>query len=436
MQYNLLQLAASPLIALFITFRYYSGKSSEGWGERWGFLPASITAESAQSKIWVHAVSAGEVVAAVPILRELRRLLPTQPILMSVITPAGYEMAMQQAEPYVDGVFYAPFDLPWITRKVVRQLKPLMYISLESELWPNLLHDLKQSGSINIMMNARLSERSSKRSGRFAPWLYRWMLGNMDMLLVQSLADQKRFMKLSKYPDTSKIQILGNSKFDQEINPLPEEELVELKKSLRLPLDAPVLVAGSTRSSEEEAQVITAYGLLLKQFPDLCLIIAPRDIKRAEEITSALHKADLAPVLRSEQQSDSKESRHLILNTIGELAKVYAAATISYVGNSIPPVVKGGGQNILQPLAHGKPVFVGPLIATIRSEYALASEAGVAFQIQNGQELAAKASELMLDSVRLKKISETSVSLIKANQGIARRYAEEIAQLILSHQPG
>lgn len=414
--------------------RYFSGKSKEGWGERWGVLPKEFSSNFNKSRIWVHAVSAGEVAAAVPILRELHSLLPQHSILLSVITPAGHEIAVQQAMQYVDGVFYAPFDLPWITKRVIRVIKPVCYISLESELWPNVLHDLKQTGAATMMVNARLSERSCRRALRYAPRLYRWMLGNMDLLLVQSAGDQKRFIKLGNLHDSSHIRILGNSKFDQEIAKLSTEEIIALRKDLGLPWEAPVFVAGSSRSSEEESQIISAYTCLLKRFPDLCLIIAPRDIKRADELLMTMRAAGLSPALRTEQNRSAVAIKQLILNTIGELANVYAVAAVTYVGNSIPPVVKGGGQNILQPLAHGKPVFVGPEIATIRSEFALASEAGVAFQIQNGNELALKIGELLSDSALLLSISETAVTLIESNRGIAARYAAEIAQFVTARE--
>ncbi len=428
--HNLCLLVLSPVIVFVVIIRYLTGKSKEGWRERWGVYPDHFLSKIGNSPIWVHAVSAGEVVAAVPILRELRKLLPDQTIILSVITPAGHEIGLQQAKPYIDGLFYAPVDLPWVTKRVVRKINPCCYISLESELWPNVLHDLKQHRTVTAMVNARLSERSFQRASGYAPWLYRWMLDNMDLLLVQSEADKMRFMKLGKISEPQKVMVLGNSKFDQEISELTPDDILTLRKSLRMPENAPIFVAGSSRSSEEENEIIYAYTELLKRFPDLCLIIAPRDIKRADELRSSMQAAGFLPALRTEPNISTPGSRQLILNTIGELANVYAVAAITFVGNSIPPVVKGGGQNILQPLAHGKPVFVGPQIATIRSEFALASQAGIAFQIQNGSDLEIKTEELLSDSARLSSISETAISLIKSNRGIAMRYASEIVNLL------
>ncbi len=305
-------------------------------------------------RVWFHAVSAGEVVAAVPILRELKARLPKHDLVLSVITPAGREMAEQQASPYVAHVFYAPFDLAWVVRRVVKAINPIAFVSLESELWPNMLHRLKASGATTLMVNGRISERSFRRVIRIGRPLFRWMLGNMDWLMVQSEADAARFRVLAPLADPKRITVIGNSKFDQEIRRLDAEEVRDLRRRLQLPVSAPVFVAGSTRSTEEEAEVLTAYTQLRQQFPDLCLIVAPRQIERSTSLMSSMQQAGLNPVLKTKVGAAASPVRHLILDTMGELANVYAVATFAFVGNSFDPVVKGGGQNLLQPLAPGK----------------------------------------------------------------------------------
>lgn len=423
--YNGILAALSPLVALYLTQRYFSGKSRPGWRERWGHLPESLRAGK-RPRVWIHAVSAGEVVAAVPILRELRARLPEHELLFSVITSAGEEMAQQQAAPFVDAIFYCPFDLPWVTRKVVRALRPQAFVSLESELWPNLLHELKSAGVVTIMVNGRLSEKNYRRSSR-ARGFFRWVLGNMDALLVQSEADAERLRKLGA--KSERVSILGNSKFDQAIQPLTPEEVLALRQRLHLPEDAPVLVAGSTRSAEEEAVVIAAYKAMQAQLPALCLILAPRQIDRAEEVAAALRAAGLNPA-RKTQLPETGTVSHLILDTMGDLANVYAVAAIAFVGNSFPPVVKGGGQNLLQPLAHGKPVLVGPHTATIRSEVALATEAGVGFQVADGAALAEIGLRLLQDDTVRCDIEARALRLIAANRGVSARYADAVCARI------
>ena len=418
----------SPFITVYLAQRYVSGKSRPGWRERWGHLPEAIHHHAgSRRRLWVHAVSAGEVVAAVPILRELRALLPNDEILLSTITPAGHEMAEQQAMTYVDGLFYFPFDLPWVARKVVRLIRPTVFVSLESEMWPNLLHELKRQGAKTVLVNGRISEKNFQRvQGRVGGWLYRWMLSNMDCLLMQSKRDAERIGALGAGQD---IAVLGNSKFDQEIARLNPEQVRILRQELKLPDTAPVFIAGSTRSAEEEIQILAAYKIMRAQIPDLILLIAPRQIDRAEEISEAMRTAGLQPVRRTQLATASAPVTHLILDTIGELAKVYAVSTIAFVGNSFAPVNKGGGQNLLQPLANGKPVLFGPLTATIRSEVALSTEAGVGFEVADGAALAQQGLHLLQDTELRCEIEQKALALISANRGVSARYAEAVVAM-------
>ena len=428
-------LLGSPLIGAYLIQRYVSGKSKPGWAQRWGRLPESLRfGQDGRPRIWVHAVSAGEVVAAVPILRELRQVLPEYDILLSVLTPAGMEMAQQQAKDYVSGLFYFPFDLPWVARRVVRTVRPQVFVSLESEMWPNVLHELKRVNSRTVMVNGRISDRNFQRASGAGGWLFRWMLSNMDRLLTQSEADAGRLRQLGHFSkDSERVAVLGNSKFDQAIAPLSPDEVLDLRRDLGLPDEAPVFVAGSTRSAEEEAQVIAAYHMMRETCKNLFLIIAPRQINRVNELQVALQEAGLESRLRTELSSryPTPDTRHpvLILDTMGELANVYAVATIAFVGNSFPPVVKGGGQNLLQPLAHGKPVFFGPLTATIRSEVALALQTGVGFQVRDAAELAREGSRLLQDEAARNEIEKNALELIRANRGVSARYAAEVAKL-------
>lgn len=429
--FNGFVLLVSPLLAVYLAERFYSGKSREGWEVRMGELPAELlnSQKSQQPTVWIHAVSAGEVVAAAPIVRETRSLLPQHRLLFSVTTPAGMEMAIQQIKPHVDHVFYDPFDFPWVTRKVVRCLRPMVYVTLESDLWPNITHELKLIGAKTMMVNGRLSEESYQNSKRYVRWLYKWILDNMDMLLVQSEADAERVRTLGEgLDDPGRVQVLGNSKFDQEVAQLSAEQVVALRQSLGLPPDAPVFIAGSTRSPEEETQVIAAYKVMRQSFPNLCLIIAPRQIERGGELAEAMQKAGLRPVLKTQLEA-GQSVEHLILNTMGELANVYAVGTIAFVGNSFEPVNKGGGQNPIQPLAHGKPVLVGPRHSTIRAEVALIKQAGLGFEVQDGTELATKGVSLLNDPQLLNDISERAVAFVAAQRGASQRYAKAIADM-------
>ena len=423
---------SAPVWYTLLLQRYVSGQARLGWAERWGRLPGSFAATpNMRPRIWIHAVSAGEVVAAVPIVRELRSLLPDFEMIFSVTTPAGMEMAQQQAQPYVDQLFFFPLDLPWIAKQVVRKIRPRVFVSLESEMWPNVLHELKRSGAKTIMVNGRITERSYRRARGVGAGLFRWMLSHMDRMLVQSEPDAARIRALGGPETAKRLVVIGNSKFDQEIAHLTSAEVRQLRASLKFPADAPIFVAGSTRSRQEEAEILRAYLLMRAKVSSLCLLIAPRQTDRAGELADAMRKLGLDPVQKT--ALDTAETvQHLILDTMGELANFYAVAAFAFVGNSFGPVVKGGGQNLLQPLAHGKPVFFGPKTATIRSEVALSTEAGVGFQVENAEQLAEKGLRLLANEREREGVGRRARDLVLSQRGVSRRYAQAVAELAQS----
>ncbi len=428
-KYNIGLAVLSPLLAIYLTNRYISGKSRPGWAQRWGRLPADIAADS-RPTIWFHGASAGEVVAAIPVMRELKERLPSWRILLSVITPAGYEMAQKQANGAADGVFYLPFDFPWVVSKVVRALHPKLFVTLESELWPNLLHSLRCAGSKTALVNGRKSSRSFHRAKLYAGSIYRWMISNLDLLLMQSASDAERMSQLGELPgNTCKIKVTGNSKLDQMPPNLPADCRASLRTSLCLPSIGPVWVAGSTRSNEEEALIIRTYKHLLALQPDLCIVIAPRQLARAPFIVQQLSDMGIGVNLKSRITEQSPIRQAVILDTMGELAAVYGVADFAFVGNSFPPAVQGGGQNILQPIALGKPVLIGPLHATVKNEVALLAPEGAVMIAANEEELYEQALSLLQNPELRKEKGEAGRRLLESQRGVASRCAIMLVEL-------
>jgi len=282
------------------------------------------------------------------------------------------------------------------------------------------------------MVNGRITERNFRRASGMGAALFRWMLSNMDRMLVQSEADAFRIRSLGGAAVNGRVEVLGNSKFDQEISVLSEEQVQELRASLKFPGGSPIFVAGSTRSAEEEAEVLRAYLLMRSGVPSLCLLIAPRQVARADDLADAMRMLGLEPVRKTELGSASTV-RHLILDTMGELADVYAVAAFAFVGNSFEPVVKGGGQNLLQPLAHGKPVFFGPRTATIRSEVDMAIDAGVGFRVESAEQMAECGLKLLKNEPERHAVSARAKELILSQRGVSLRYAEAVAALARSN---
>lgn len=416
--YNGLLLLLSPVWALLLALRLAKGKSRPGWSERWGRLRPDFPVKRG-SRIWVHAASVGEVSAATSILEELKKLKPDAEIVISTITPGGHETAAALVGRLATTVFYAPFDLPWSVGRSLATVQPDALVIVETEIWPNLLSITPRRGTKTVLVNGRISDRSFSRYLRLRP-LFRWALSHVDRILTQTETDAERFRHIGA--PRERVTVTGNSKFDQSVDRRTAAEAAELKRELRLPADAPVLVVGSTRTPDEEREVIAAYVEARREFPDLCLIHAPRHVDRADEVSAIMIEAGLNPVRRTRMAESEGPVEHLILDTFGELANVYGLGDVAFIGNSLLP--PGGGQNLLQPLAQGKPAIYGPYMQNFRDLTAMAEMAGVGIRIMNRPELTQQLVTLLKDAGLRGRIAEAAVALILANQGASRRYAE------------
>lgn len=434
--YNTLLVLLSPLLAAYLGYRIaIKGKSRVGWRERMGFVPQSLgERQHDEPLIWVHAVSVGEVAAAEPILRELRSLEPLAKIVLSVTTPTGREMA-QKRNLDIDGLFYFPFDIPIAVTRALDTLRPSLFIAMETELWPNFLWAAKRRGVKTMVANARVSDHSFRRSGLLRP-LYRWMLKHVDWICVQSALDAERFVALGA--DERNVQVVGNSKFDEAYPEVSEAEQCKLRQDLGFALDAPVIVAGSTNPGEEEI-VLDAFWQVRVKHPDARLLIAPRHPERTGEIEEIADRLGYAIARRTKMleaaarageplpEQNSAQDRVVLLDTIGELARVYSIATVAFVGGSLVPK---GGQNILQAIAQGKPVFFGPYMHNFRDSTAAALAQGVGFQIRDAKSLAQGVLELLNAPDRLAEIARKGREMIEASRGAARRCSMAAAALL------
>ncbi len=402
--------------------RLLRGKSRAGWGERWGRLPETLARRSAP-RLWVHAASVGEVMAATPVIRAYHTLHPDHEIVVSVITPGGHEIASKMIGDPLTAVFYAPFDLPPVVRRVLHLVKPDVLAVMETELWPNLLFHARRSGAKLLLINGRISDRSFGRYRRFRA-IFGWTLSLFDRLLAQTPLDAQRLREIGA--DPSRVEVFGNTKFDQATDRLSEAQIAGLRKDLKLPPKAPVWVIGSTRIALEEAFLITVYLKLRETLPDLALIHAPRHVERAEEVVQMMRNAGLNPVRRTEMANVSGKVSQIVLDTFGELGNIYAVADVAYLGNSlIPP---GGGQNPLQAFAQGKPAFYGRYMTNFRDIAAQAESAGVGFPVADADELAVRMQALLQDRGGLAEIAERAVELVRRNRGASARYAEAISE--------
>lgn len=419
--YNVVLLIASPLIALYIIYRVLiSGKSRKSWRQQLGGtnLPKEVRGKP---KIWIHAVSVGESVASAAVVHELKQSLPDTAVVMSTTTEKGQEMARKSVKD-ADGIFYYPFDLAPCVARALGRVKPIVFASTDTEIWPNFLHIAHRRGVKTAMINGTVSDKTLA-GARKIPWLYKWAMSNIDRFCMQSQADADRIISLGANP--SRVIVTGNCKADEAPNPMSDAEKNLLRDTYKFTRENLVFIAGSTNPGEDEP-VIDAFITARAAHPSLRLIIAPRQIERREEIFEIAKSKGLACGWRSDPATITRAEDVVILDTFGELAKVYGIADVTFVGGSLIPK---GCHSILQPIAQGKPVFFGPYTFKAKDLVAQAKVAGVGFTVQDSVELGREITRLLNDPSSLTDISMRCEKMMQANLGASKRTADQLIKL-------
>ncbi len=430
--YNAGLVAASPALAVWVAWRLLvRGKGRQGLAERLGALPEELTrlAEADDPVVWFHAVSVGEVGVADLIIREFRLAEPLCHVVLSTTTATGRQMA-EKRQVDVEGKFYFPFDVLPVVERVLEGLRPAMIVLVEGELWPNLLAAAKGRGVKVAVVNGRISDGAFARARLVRP-LYRWILGNVDLICAQSERDAERFLALGAEP--GRVAVMGNAKFDEKFPEVSPAEAARLRHEFGFEDHDPVFVAGSTHEGEERA-VLEAFAHLRARHPRLQLVLAPRHPERGDQIHRLVEQFGFSVYRRSQAvqgqpqpQPAGPQARVVILDTIGELAKVYALADVVFVGGSLVPI---GGHNVLEPLAQGKPVLTGPHTHNFRDIMALALAADAVQIVRNADELAGAVERLLSDAGLRRQWGERARQLLRQQRGASKRMAEALAGLL------
>lgn len=386
--------------------------------ERLGFLPFA----AGRDRFWVHAVSVGEVMAAVPLVEALRTRWPATEIVVSTITATGAQVARTRLAEGRTG-FVFPVDLGFATRRAVARIRPRCFIALETELWPNLLRTLADAGIPAVLANGRISDRSLGRYRRVRP-LFRRVLAHVAVFAMQSDEDARRILLLGAPPE--RVVVTGNLKM--EVAASVDDASRLWRRLLHLGSDQ-VWVAGSTHRGEEAA-ILDAFLALRRVGTPVRLILAPRHPERVEEVEALAGARSLHPVRRSQIGSGSA-SDLIVLDTIGELASLYGAADVIFIGGSLVPV---GGHNVIEAALHAKPVIFGPHMANFRDTATLLLTAQGAIQLQDAAELAPTLRTLLADPIRRRALGEAAWSAVRAHQGACRRTLEAI-EAVLEPRP-
>lgn len=424
--YNFLLLICSPALVMYFLWRILiSRKSNESWRQNLGALPR-LADRDGRKLVWIHAASVGETVASLPVEEEINRLMPDAMILHTTITQTGHEVACKSAKS-ADAIAYFPFDLLFSVNRALDRVRPDVFVMIDTEIWPNFLSAAHSRAVRTVLANGRISDKTVTSSKTW-PSLLKWATSNIDECLMQTDEDGFRIISLGARPDA--VHVIGSTKFDQEGGQLAPADVINLRADLGVPESVPVLVAGSTNPGEDEP-VLDAFRILRSTSDgarEMRLIVAPRQLDRAEEIRSMAEARGFTCARRSIRESVNPGGYDvLILDTFGELASVYAVGAIAFVGGSLIPK---GGHSIFQPILQGKPVLFGPYTHKTRDMAQMALSAGIGFEVKDAAEFASRAESLLSDPERLSQIDAACRELVARNRGASTRCAEAIAKLL------
>ncbi|WP_054893155.1 MULTISPECIES: lipid IV(A) 3-deoxy-D-manno-octulosonic acid transferase [unclassified Pseudomonas] len=417
--YTLLFHLGLPLVALRLFLR---GRKAPAYRQRIAERFACKLPAMRQGGIWVHAVSVGESIAAAPMVKALLTAYPDLPITLTCMTPTGSERirAMFASEPRVQHC-YLPYDLPWAAARFLDHVRPKLGIIMETELWPNHIHQCARRGIPVALANARLSERSARGYARFAG-LTRPMLEEMSLIAVQTETEAERFRSLGGRAQC--VQVTGSIKFDLKV----DDQLLPRARQLReqwSALQRPVWIAASTHEGED-ALILEAHQRLLQVHGDALLILVPRHPERFDAV-HVLCRERFTTVRRSSGAAVDGRVQVLLGDTMGELMFLYALADITFVGGSLVPT---GGHNPLEPAALALPVITGPHVFNFLEISAMLRGAGALQQVDDAEGLAAAVRRLIELPQDCRRMGEAGRTVMQANQGALQRLLEALGRLI------
>lgn len=413
--YNLISLPAVPVL-LPLSLLGLKGRRAARLGLH---LPSG---PGRSGSIWIHALSVGELLSALPLVAALKERHPQRPIAFSVATASGMRLGEERLRGKADLLFYNPIDIYWNSVRIINRIRPALFVAVETDLWPGLLSTLKARGVPRLLVNGRISPSTLNGYRRF-PLVPRWLYGNLSLCLMQSAIDRDRLGEVVEMGE--RVVVAGNMKYDR---PAPRLGLEERKRWLDLMGfggDDPVWVAGSIHRGEDE-MVLDAYLRVLSSVKGLRLILAPR---RPDECQAAVKKATklgLRAVLRSSLPG-SRGADVVIMDTIGELERVYGLGTVSFVGGSLVPI---GGHNLLEPAGHGCAVLFGPHTENFVEMSEMLLSAGGAMRVKDWKELASRVEALFLDPGRRRGMGERARIAVCSNTGAVGRVMEAIDSLL------
>ena len=389
------------------------------WPERFGFFKFS-TAD--QHGIWVHVVSVGEVIAAVPLIQALSKQYPQKKLIVTTMTPTGSERVRSNLPKEIFHV-YTPYDIPGAINRFLNKVKPDLLILMETELWPNILHACKKRKIPTLLANARLSAKSTKGYQHFQP-LTKQMLACLSVIAAQAKPDAERFISLGA--TEAQIKITGNMKFDLQV-PASLQESAEILRQ-KLGSHRPIWVAASTHEGEDEI-LLRAFKKIRLEFPESLLILVPRHPERFNKVAQLCKKEGFRLARRSTRESCLDNTAIFLGDTMGELRLFFGAADLAFIGGSLIP---RGGHNMLEAAAFGLPILTGPHFFNFLEVARLLQEADAIRIVNNENELAEQVILLMKETNLRYLLGERCQQVVKANRGALENHLTIIEKLLCS----
>ena len=416
------KIASLVLMPAFSIYSLMTGKKRRGLKHHFGWVPVTEK-KPGQKLVWVHALSLGEVNGAAPVLKIIREKRPNIAIALSVTTDAGYDAA-KRLVPFADYIFFHPLDSWPFIKRALDRIKPDLYVLTDTGFWPSMLMNLKERRIPPMVFNGRISEKSKKRYKQIAT-MVKPLLQSFAVICMQSERGRTTIQDLGAPP--KRVRIVGDTKFDA-LQIVPDTERIRIRERFRIPAGGQVFVAGSTHEGEEKV-CVNAYLKLCRKFPKLSMILAPRRLERVDEIAKYLKKENMKFVFRSKIDPRSRPQANVILlDTLGELAKVYAIADIAFVGRSL--FAPGGGHNLLEPVAQGKPVLHGPYIENNQKVASELKAQGLAFTVADDQTLFATVRKMLLQADELPRLRKIAIEYIQNKRGSALEIAKYIVAIL------
>lgn len=401
-------------------------KYFSSFGQRLGFLPSEFLSIP-NGGIWIHAVSVGEVLASLPLIESLRRKWPGRPLFVSTTTITGQSLAKRKLSSNTH-VFYFPLDWGFAVRKSLDLIRPAIVLIVETEIWPNFLRESNRRKIPVLLVNGRLSDRSVRRYEKVR-WFIRRALGHFHYCCMQSEMDLRRILSLGLSPE--KAEVSGNLKYEISNSEGVEQKTEDFRQMTGLDTSHFLVIAGSTMKSEEEI-VLRAFWALQQRCPQAVLLLAPRHPERFKEVEELLSSQSFRFERRSEMESGLRkdlrlEEEVILLDTMGELAFLYALADVVFIGGSLVPK---GGHNILEPALFKKPILFGNHMSNFKEMADHFLRQNAALLVHNKKELADRLIELWQDAPQRARIGEKGYQILLANRGAAQRILKRVEEAL------